>query len=75
MPMGRDSAMDTALALASWVLAIVVQAALMAAVAVIMLMEMREARLMALLLLLPPWEVEEDLALELLAVVEVGQLR
>ena len=73
MLMGRDSVMDTALARASGVLVIVVQAALMEAVAVIMLMEMQEARLMARLLLLPPWEVEEDLAIEPVAVVEEGQ--
>jgi hypothetical protein len=47
----------------------------MAAAAVMMLMEMQEARRMALLLPLPLWEVVEDLALEPVAVVEVGQLR
>ena len=73
MPTGRDSVMDTALARASGAPAIEVQAVLMEAVAVMMLMEMQEARLMARLLLLPPWEVEEDLAIEPVAVVEEGQ--
>ena len=73
MPMGRDSVMETALARASGAPAIVVQAALMEAVAAMMLMETREARLMARLLLLLHWEVEEDLANMPVAVVEEGQ--